>query len=73
MSYLSQIRDFIENIGRRYKFSDKIVNSFKLVVDEACTNVIRHGYRDVKGGEITLKAIIRRQSLTIVMIDQGVT
>lgn len=73
MSYLSQIRDFIENIGRRYKFSDKIINSFKLVVDEACTNVIRHGYRDVKGGEITLKAIIRRQSLTIVMIDQGVS
>jgi serine phosphatase RsbU (regulator of sigma subunit)/anti-sigma regulatory factor (Ser/Thr protein kinase) len=73
MSYLSQVRDFIEQIGRRFKFSDKIINSFKLVVDEACTNVIRHGYRDVKGGEIILKAIIRRQSLTIVMIDQGIS
>ena len=71
MSYLSQIRDFIDQIGRKHRFSDKITNFFKLVVDEACTNVIRHGYRDVKGGEITVKAIIRRQSLTIVLIDQG--
>jgi len=71
MSFLSQIRDFIGQVGRKFKYSDKLINSFKLVIDEACTNIIRHGYRDVKGGEITLKAIIRRQSLTIVVIDQG--
>ncbi|RMH63464.1 MAG: HAMP domain-containing protein [Calditrichaeota bacterium] len=73
MSYLIQIREFIEHIGKRYKFSDKVINSFKLVVDEACTNVIRHGYRDIKNGEIQLKAIIRRMSLTIVIIDQGIS
>jgi phosphoserine phosphatase RsbU/P len=71
MSYLTQIRDFIEQVGKKHKYSDKLSNSFKLVIDEACTNIIRHGYRDVKGGEITLKAIIRKQSLTIVVIDQG--
>lgn len=71
MSYLTGVRDFIEKIGKKYRFSDKMVNSFKLVVDEACTNIIRHGYRDVKGGEIVLKAIIRRQSLTIAILDQG--
>ncbi len=71
MSYLIQVRDFIEHIGKKYKFHDKIVNSFKLVVDEACTNIIRHGYRDIKNGEITIKAIIRRLSLTMIIIDQG--
>ncbi len=71
MSYLTQIRDFIEHIGKKYKFDDKTVNSFKLVVDEACTNIIRHGYRDIKNGEITIKAIVRRLSLTILIIDQG--
>ncbi len=71
MSYLTQVREFIERIGKKYKFDDKIINSFKLVVDEACTNIIRHGYRDIKNGEITLKAIIRRLSLTIIIIDQG--
>ncbi len=71
MSYLLQIRQFVEHIGKKYRFSEKVINSFKLVVDEACTNIIRHGYVDVKNGEITLKAIIRRLSLTIVIIDQG--
>ena len=71
MTYLIQVREFIEHIGKRYKFDDKVINSFKLVIDEACTNVIRHGYRDIKNGEITIKAIIRRLSLTILIIDQG--
>ena len=73
MSYLTQVRDFIEHIGKRYHFHDKVINSFKLVIDEACTNVIRHGYRDIKNGEITIKAIIRRLSLTIVIVDQGIS
>lgn len=73
MSYLIQIREFIEHIGKRYKYSEKMVNSFKLVIDEACTNIIRHGYRDIKNGEILIKAIIRRLSLTIVIVDQGVS
>ncbi|RMF58626.1 MAG: HAMP domain-containing protein, partial [Calditrichaeota bacterium] len=71
MNHLKEVRDFIERIGKKYKFSDKIINSFKLVVDEACTNIIRHGYLDIKDGKITIRAIIRRLSLTIVIIDQG--
>lgn len=71
MSYLIQVREFIEHIGKKYRFDDKVVNSFKLVIDEACTNIIRHGYRDIKNGEITIKAIVRRLSLTILIIDQG--
>ena len=70
MSYLIQIRDFVEHIGKKYKYSEKMINSFKLVIDEACTNIIRHGYRDIKNGEIQIKAIVRRLSLTIVIVDQ---
>jgi len=73
MSYMGQVRDFIEHIGSKYKYSDKIINSYKLVIEEACTNIIRHGYRDIKGGEVSIKAIIRQQSLTIVIIDQGIS
>ena len=71
MSYLLQVRDFIEKIGKKHKFSEKIVNSFKLVVDESCTNIVRHGYRDIKNGKIIIRAIVRRKSLTIVLIDRG--
>ena len=71
MPYLRQVRDFIEEIGTRFNFDQKIINSFKLVVDEACTNIIRHGYRDIKNGEIIVRSIVRRLSLTIVLIDKG--
>lgn len=71
MGALRDIRDFIEHIGKKYKFSEKVINSFKLVVEEACTNIIRHGYLDIKEGKITVRAFIRRLSLTIVIIDQG--
>ena len=71
MSHLREVRDFIEHIGKKYKFTEKVINSFKLVVDEACTNIIRHGYQDIKDGKITVRAIIRRLSLTIAIIDQG--
>ena len=71
MSHLLEVRNFIEHIGKKYKFSDKVTNSFKLVVDESCTNVIRHGYSNVKDGKITIRAIIRRLSLTVIIIDQG--
>jgi len=73
MSYLPRVRDFIEQVGKKHRFSDKIINSFKLVVDEACTNIIRHGYRDVKDGQITIRAIVRRLSWTMVVIDQGIS
>jgi serine/threonine-protein kinase RsbW len=71
MPYLRQVRDFIEEIGTRFNFDQKIINSFKLVVDEACTNIIRHGYRDIKNGEIIVRSIVRRLSLTIVLVDKG--
>jgi serine phosphatase RsbU (regulator of sigma subunit)/anti-sigma regulatory factor (Ser/Thr protein kinase) len=71
MVALRDVRDFIEQIGKKHKFSEKVINSFKLVVEEACTNIIRHGYLDIKDGQITIRAIIRRLSLTIVIIDQG--
>jgi len=71
MAHLKEIRDFIEMIGKKYKFPEKTINSFKLVADESCTNIIRHGYKDIKDGKIIIRAIIRRLSLTIVIIDQG--
>lgn len=73
MTQLASVRDFIEHIGKKYKISPKIVNSFKLVVDEACTNIIRHGYQNVKDGKITIRAIMRRLSVTLVIIDKGKT
>jgi serine phosphatase RsbU (regulator of sigma subunit)/anti-sigma regulatory factor (Ser/Thr protein kinase) len=70
--YLADLRDFVVRVGKKYTFPDKIVNTFKLAVDEASTNIMRHAYRESgEEGFITIRALIRKQSLTICLIDQG--
>ena len=70
VDYLGDLRDFVTQVGKRHRFSDKVINAFKLAIDEAATNIIRHAYRD-REGFITLRAIVRKNSLTICIIDQG--
>lgn len=70
IDYLGDLRDFVTKIGRKHKFSDKVVNAFKLSLDEAATNIIRHAYRE-SDGLITIRAIVKKNSLTLIIIDQG--
>jgi len=70
--YLADLRDFVIRIGRKYAFSEKMVTAFKLSVDEASTNIMRHAYRETGGeGFIIIRALVRKTSLTICLIDQG--
>jgi serine phosphatase RsbU (regulator of sigma subunit)/anti-sigma regulatory factor (Ser/Thr protein kinase) len=72
IDYLADLRDFVTRIGKKHGFSDRVINAFKLAIDEAGTNVMRHAYRDVGGeGFITIRAIVKTSSLTICLIDQG--
>ncbi|NLP09857.1 SpoIIE family protein phosphatase [bacterium] len=70
IEYLSELRDFVTKVGRRHGFSERVINAFKLSIDEAATNIIKHAYRDWPGN-ITIRAIVKANSLTIVLIDQG--
>lgn len=70
--YLADLRDFVVRLGRRYAFSEKMVTAFKLSVDEASTNIMRHAYRETGGdGYIIIRALVRKTSVTICLIDQG--
>lgn len=72
IDYLGDLRDFVIRVGRKNGFSDKIVNAFKLAVDEAATNIIRHAYRESDDqGLITIRAVVKKNSLTLSLIDQG--
>jgi serine/threonine-protein kinase RsbW len=65
------LRNLIEKIGFRYNFTSKIIYSTKLAVEEAVTNIIRHGYINTTGGKITVQILVRSNSLYIILIDQG--
>jgi len=70
--YLADLRDFVVRLGRKYAFSEKMVTAFKLAVDEASTNIMRHAYREAGGeGFILIRALVRKTSVTICLIDQG--
>ena len=70
--YLADLRDFVVRLGRKYAFSEKMVTAFKLSVDEASTNIMRHAYRETGGeGFIIIRALVRKTSVTICLIDQG--
>lgn len=72
MGSLKNIRNFIAQIGLKYNLSSSDLYAFKASVDEACSNIIEHGY-GFNDGSITAKAIISDHSLTIEIIDQGKT
>jgi len=70
VDYLKELRDFVTKVGKKHGFSDRVINAFKLSIDEAATNIIKHAYRDWDG-DITLKIIVKSKSMTLVLIDQG--
>ncbi len=72
IDYLGELRDFVMRVGKRYGLSGKIINAYKLAIDEAGTNIIRHAYRgQEEPGFILLRVIIRKNSATVSLIDTG--
>ena len=53
--HLAEIRDFVQDAGEKLLIPNKILANTKLAVDEACTNVVKHGYRDSSG---TIEVVI---------------
>ena len=70
VDYLGELRDFVTKVGKRHGFSERVVNAFKLSIDEAATNIIKHAYRDWDG-DITIRAIVKKTSMTIVLVEQS--
>ena len=70
IGYLRVLRKFVTRVGVKYGFSSSELYAFKASVDEACSNIIEHGY-GYQDGSITIKAIVNKDSLTIELIDQG--
>lgn len=72
VDYLAELRDFVMRIGRKHGITDKSINAFKLAIDEAGTNIMRHAYRGYdEPGFVLLRVIVRKMSITVSLIDQG--
>jgi len=67
---LSEVRDFMADICARAGFSKREASNTKLAVDEACTNIIKHAYRN-KGGEIRIDVQAEPGRVEVNIFDRG--
>jgi serine/threonine-protein kinase RsbW len=67
---LADIRRFVEDACRRSGAPDSACFDLKLAVDEACTNVIEHGYAG-RAGTIELSVDAGSEGLRITIRDRG--
>jgi anti-sigma regulatory factor (Ser/Thr protein kinase) len=68
---LSVFREFISDCCARSNVPDETVFELKLAVDEACTNIIEHGYKGMNPGSIILSFRIESDRILVQITDFG--
>ena len=68
---LKKFRDFIAECCAQHGVSGDPVSDLKLAVDEACTNIIQHGYKGMDPGSIILSFRLEPQRILVQITDFG--
>jgi len=68
--HLAEIRDFVQEAGEKLLIPNKVLANTKLAVDEACTNVVKHGYHGTVG-DIDVTIIGNGREFSIEIRDSG--
>lgn len=68
---LGAFRQFIEAARRRFDLDEDTGFELKLAVDEACTNIITHGYAGMNPGSIILALTFEPEQVRVEITDFG--
>jgi len=68
---LKVFREFITEYCSKFNVPDDVVLDLKLAVDEACTNIITHGYKGMDPGSIILCFWITSKRILLQITDFG--
>lgn len=68
---LSEIRQFIQKHAKEAGISKDVIEDIILAGDEACTNVIKHAYKNHPEGEIVVKVEYSDKTFKIIIVDHG--
>lgn len=69
--HLVEIRDFVQDAGEKLLIPNQILANTKLAVDEACTNIVRHGYKDMPAGPIEIVITGNGREFSVAIHDKG--
>lgn len=67
---ISEVRNFMASICRNLGLKHNEIYRIKAAVDEACTNIIRHSYKNKKGN-INIRLDCDDTKITIYVKDSG--
>lgn len=70
-SRLKDVRQAVAEVAAGSGCSTALVHRLKLVIDEAVSNIIRHGYEGQKDGEIRLRVTRDRDRLSFSLRDNA--
>lgn len=68
---LKLVRGSIRAAARMCGFNDTAAQNIVLAVDEACQNIIIHGYKGREDGEIVLHLARRRDGIQVSLVDSA--
>jgi anti-sigma regulatory factor (Ser/Thr protein kinase) len=71
VSSLAKFRAFIDANCAQAGIGDATCQDIKLAVDEACTNIIEHGYADIDPGSIIIEFYADKHRAVITLTDFG--
>ena len=70
-SNLGKIGAFVEQFTRRIGFDSRSTYAVQMAVDEACSNIIEHGYGGEGKGEIYLQFQQLADGIKVIIQDRG--
>lgn len=69
--YLALSRLVLAGMARIHAIDEETLADLKLAVTEACSNAIRHAYRDGHEGDVSVRYALVDTRLTVEVIDDG--
>ena len=66
---LQGARDLVRGAVQKKGYASATINCIVLAVDEACSNIIRHGYGEGKTGDIILEVLYSNDELIFRLTD----
>jgi serine/threonine-protein kinase RsbW len=69
--YITLVRLALSGLSQSRDFSDETLYDLKLAVTEACSNSVRHAYRDGREGSVEVVYELHQDRLVVEVSDEG--